>query len=177
MGFSSGQTTGSWADSGFSYSAGTSSILSIYSASSFGTHHIFFPPRFQVVLLEQKTNTFSSDLPCQLALLGFLGHQPYRPTRLAGRRLSTNHGDDALLLRFFNSGSRTRSWTIIEGRHQPLFGIASANPPHPLSAQVHTAGYCGWGLAGIQESQALGSLDDSHSLYSAPQQLLALSLI
>src|SRR5438270_10976675 len=56
--FSSTQTTGSAGDSGFSYTANTSSIFLMYSSSSSATHHIFFPPRLQVVVLQQHADGF-----------------------------------------------------------------------------------------------------------------------
>jgi hypothetical protein len=71
-GFSSIHTTGSRAESGFSYTANTSSMRATYSSSSSATHHIFFPPRFQVVVFEQNSDRLSSHPWHQLALYRFL---------------------------------------------------------------------------------------------------------
>jgi hypothetical protein len=71
-GFSSIHTTGSRTDSGFSYTAYTSSMRAMYSSSSSATHHIFFPPRLWVVAFEQDSDRFSSHPRHQLALYCFL---------------------------------------------------------------------------------------------------------
>src|SRR5450759_2983304 len=78
-GVSSIQTTGSDSESGFSYRASTSSMRPRYSSSSSATHHIFFPPRLQVVTLEQDADRFPAHPPCQLPLHCFLGDEPDTP--------------------------------------------------------------------------------------------------
>jgi len=60
------------ADSGFSYTANTSSMRAMYSSSSSATHHIFSPPRFQVVAFQQDSDRLSSHPRHQLALHCFL---------------------------------------------------------------------------------------------------------
>src|SRR5207249_11722761 len=58
---------------GFSYTAKMSSIRRMYSSSSSATHHIFFPPRLQVVAFQQDPNRFSPHPRNQFALHHFFG--------------------------------------------------------------------------------------------------------
>src|SRR6202023_3590597 len=88
-GFSSMQTTGSAELYGFSYTASTSSIFSMYSGLSSATHHIFFPPRLQVVAFEQDPNRFSSYPRYQLALDRLCGDQAHGPAGMSLWRLGT----------------------------------------------------------------------------------------
>src|SRR5208337_1714073 len=103
-GFSSTQTTGSRSLSGFSYTAKMSSMRRMYSSFSSATHHIFFPPRLEVVAEQQDPNRLPANPWHQLPLDGLLGDQAYRPAGVAFRRLATNHGDDPLLLRLVQQG-------------------------------------------------------------------------
>src|SRR6185503_11667654 len=57
-------------------------------------HHIFFPPRLEVVVLEKNADGFSSHAGRQFALDGFLRRQPDGPTGAAFGRIGANQGDD-----------------------------------------------------------------------------------
>src|SRR5579863_2641661 len=78
-GFSSTQTTGSLFDRGLSYILSTSSILAMYSSSSFPTHHIFFPPRLEVVAFQQDPNGLSTHIRDQLAFDNLFRQQAHGP--------------------------------------------------------------------------------------------------
>src|ERR1700738_2648005 len=84
--------TGSRSERGFSYVLSTSSILSMYSSSNFPTHHIFFPPRLEVVAFQQHPDGLPADVRNQFALDHFFGQQPHRPTcpPLRRRRAASN---------------------------------------------------------------------------------------
>src|SRR5438045_2876370 len=97
-GFSSTQTTGSRSDSGLSYAVSTSSILKMYSSSNFPTHHIFFPPRFEVVVCEQNPNTLSAHARNKFALDDFFGQQSHGPARPPLWRRRADQSNNALLL-------------------------------------------------------------------------------
>ena len=68
-GFSSRQTTGSSLVYGCSSRANTSSILAMYSASSSATHHLGFPPRLEVVGLQEHANRLSPHLGQAIATM------------------------------------------------------------------------------------------------------------
>src|ERR1039458_5307737 len=76
VGFSSTQTTGSHSDGGFSYVLSTSSMRAMYSSFSSPTHHIFFPPRLEVVAFQQYPDCLPSHLRNQFSLDHFFGQQP-----------------------------------------------------------------------------------------------------
>ena len=97
-GFSSTQTTGSRSLSGFSYTAKMSSMRRIYSSSSSATHHIFFPPRLQVVAFEQDPDRFPSHPRHQFAFHHFFRQQAHGPPRTAFGRGPAGQSDDALPL-------------------------------------------------------------------------------
>ena len=97
-GFSSKHTTGSAGSYGFSYVSSTSSILAMYSSLSSATHHIFFPPRLEVVVEEQDADCFPSHPRNQSPFDGFLRHQTHRPAGAAFGRIAAHHGDNPLLL-------------------------------------------------------------------------------
>src|SRR4051812_13956360 len=97
-GFSSSHTTGSFSESGFSYTASTSSMRAIYSSSSVGTHHIFFPPRLEIVGFQQDPDGLPAHAGHQLALHYLFHQQAHRPTRPTFRWLTASQGNDALLL-------------------------------------------------------------------------------
>ena len=60
-------------------------MRSMYCSSSSATHHIFFPPRLEVVALKKHPNGLSSGSRHELALDRFLGNQPHRPSALGPR--------------------------------------------------------------------------------------------
>src|SRR5438105_1251404 len=97
-GFSSTHTTGSSGLRGRSYVSRTSSILAMYSRFSSAMHHIFFPPRLEIVVEQQDANSFSSDRGNQFPLHRFFGHQPHRPAGTPLGGISADHGDNALPL-------------------------------------------------------------------------------
>ena len=82
-GFSSRQTTGWLGSYGRSYVSSTSSIFEMYSSLRSATHHIFFPPRLEVVVEQQNADGFSSHSGNQSPLHGFFDHQPHGPARAA----------------------------------------------------------------------------------------------
>jgi hypothetical protein len=73
-------------------------MRAMYSSSSFATHHIFFPPRLQVVAFQQDPDRLSPHPRHQFAPDGFFGQQAHRPARPTLWRRRAGHGDDALPL-------------------------------------------------------------------------------
>src|ERR1035437_1313479 len=78
--------------------ASTSSIRAMYSSFSSATHHIFFPPRLQIVVLKKKANRFPTHRRRQLSLHRFGGDQTHTPSCLAFGRRRAHHGNDPLIL-------------------------------------------------------------------------------
>jgi hypothetical protein len=97
-GFSSTQTTGSCPQNGFSYTANTSSMRPMYSSSSSAMHHIFFPPRLQVVAFQQDPHRLSSHPRHQLAFHRLFRQQANGPPCPAGGRRTAHQRHDALAL-------------------------------------------------------------------------------
>src|SRR5258708_8547670 len=104
--------TGSRSERGFSYVLSTSSILSIYSSSNLPTHHIFFPPRLEVVAFQQHPDGLPADVRHPFALDHFFGKQPHRPTRSPFRRRRADHTPHPLLLSLLNTHTLPHTLTI-----------------------------------------------------------------
>src|ERR1700677_4247871 len=170
-------TTGSRTESGFSYTASTSSMRATYSSSSSATHHIFFPPRFQVVAFEQDSNRLSSHPWHQLALHRLLGEQAHRPPCPALGRRTADQGNDALPLLGIQSCLFPRSRPLIHGSLEPALLIALAGQPNRLRGQAHVAGYLTNRLPIRQLSQYQGSQHGSYRLQTAAQQVIQLLLL
>src|SRR5487761_170739 len=128
-GFSSMQTTGSSSASGFSYNLRTSSMRRIYSSFSSATHHIFFPPRLQIVTLKQQMDGRPRHVPDQFALHRLLGDQTHRPARPARRRRPADHGDNALAVLGVQQRLLARSRRIVNGPMQSALQVTLADLP------------------------------------------------
>jgi hypothetical protein len=76
-------------------------------------HHIFFPPRLQLVALQQNSDCLSAHLGNQFPFDGLFGDQADGPSGTAFRRFAADHGDNTLLL-----------WAVenLPGS-RPLFGV------------------------------------------------------
>ena len=61
-------------------------------------HHIFFPPRLQIMCLQQDADCLSSYLQDQFPLDRLFGNQAHAPSRLPRRRWAAHHGDHPLAL-------------------------------------------------------------------------------
>src|SRR6266498_2414615 len=97
-GRSSSATTGSRSFSGFASVSSTSSIRVTYSSSSFGTHHIFFPPRLQLVAGQHSADRLSAYRGDDLSASRLLGDQRQRPLRPTRRWRRADHRHDRRLL-------------------------------------------------------------------------------
>jgi hypothetical protein len=62
-------------------------------------HHIFFPPRLEVMVQQQNPYGFPSDARDEFALHGFLRDEAHCPSRSTFGRIAADHGDDALSFR------------------------------------------------------------------------------
>src|SRR5580692_12381210 len=111
----------------------------MYSSLSSATHHIFFPPRLEVVDEEQNTDGFAAHARYQSPFNGFFSHQPHRPTRKAFRWIAANHGDDPLLLAIFQKRLGTRTLFLVKSPLQSTFPVAMAYFPDRLRCQRHHA--------------------------------------
>src|SRR5215813_6585965 len=86
-----------------------------------------FPPRLEVVVEEQIPDGFPSHSGDQFPLHGFLYYQPHSPASAALRWVTTDHGDDALLLAIVQNLRRTRPLLFVERAFQAAFLVAMAN--------------------------------------------------
>src|SRR6266581_3688027 len=120
-----------------------SSIFSMYSAVSSATHHIFFPPRFQLVALQQNPDCLSAHLGHQLALDGFFDNQAHRPTSSPFRRLTANHGNDALLLGIIEDLLGSWSLLVVKGGIQAATVVAMGDLTDRLGSEGKCCATCG----------------------------------
>src|SRR5712691_1540539 len=104
----------------------------MYSSSSSATHHIFFPPRLQVVAFEQDANCLPAHLRDQLSLDRLFGHQPHGPASPSFRRITTDHGDDSLPFRSVQQGSSPGPLPLIQGSFQAVLPVPPTDVPDRL---------------------------------------------
>src|ERR1700719_3220716 len=166
--------TGSRSERGFSYVLSTPSILSMYSLSSFPTHHIFFPPRLEVVAFQQHPDGLPADVRNQFALDHFFGQQTHRPTRPPLRRRRADDRDNALLLLLIKSRSLARTSGIEHRPLQSAIKIPLANLPHRLGGKPQVGAHRRRGLPLIQLAQGQGAQCRAYRLQPASQQLIYL---
>jgi hypothetical protein len=114
-------------------------------------HHIFFPPRLQLVALQQNSDCLSAHLGNQFPFDGLFGDQADGPSGTAFRRFAADHGHNTLLLWAIENllGSR------------PLFGVDGG-----IQAVAHVAmgdlanrfGSKGESLSDLRRTEAVGKL-------------------
>src|SRR6266496_1028222 len=133
-----------------------SSMRRMYSSSSSATHHIFFPPRLQVVAFQQNPNRLPSHARHQFAFHHFFGQQAHRPARAAFRWWTTGQRHDALPMLRIQQGRFPRSWSLVQG-----------------SLQVRLADSVGWSAirsSGLKRrSSPLGGWVDRRPVVAAPK--------
>src|SRR5271168_825822 len=173
-GFSSTQITGSSSDRGLSYVLSTSSILLMYSSSNFPTHHIFFPPRLEVVAFQQHSDGLPANVRHQLALDHLFGQKTHCPTRPSLRGRRADHGDNALLLLLIKN--RGLAWTggIEQRPLQSAIKIALTDLPYRLGRKPKVGAHRRRGLPLIQLTQGQGAQGRAYPLQPASQQLIDL---
>src|SRR5260370_40171923 len=84
----------------------------------------FFPPRLQLVALQQDPDCLSSHSADQLAFDRLLDDQADSPASPPFRRLTADHGDDALFLGVVESRLPSRSLFLVEGAVQAVPVVA-----------------------------------------------------
>src|SRR6516164_6786047 len=104
----------------------------MYSSSSSATHHIFFPPRLEVVVQKQDPDRLSADAGDQFAFDRLMDNQPHRPAGPSPGRLAANHGDDPLSLALIENGGSARARLFVEGGLQSTLSIAVADVANGL---------------------------------------------
>src|ERR1035441_2005318 len=171
-GFSSIQTTGSLAESGLSYNPSTSSMRATYSLSNFATHHIFFPPRLQIVAFEQHSYGLPPCAWNQLAPDRLFGQQTYGPACPSLRRRRARHRDDALPLFLIQRGSLARASAIEQRTIQAALLVALGDLPHRLGRKPEADSHRRGGLSISHLPQRQGSQYRPHRLQTAAQQLI-----
>src|SRR5689334_5733788 len=107
----------------------------MYSSSRSATHHIFFPPRLQVVVEQQNADRLPSYRWHQLSFDRFFAHKPNRPPRVPLRRLAANHRDNALFLAGVQDLRRAWAWLLVERLGQSAALVAMRESPDHLRRQ------------------------------------------
>src|SRR5437870_11689831 len=125
----------------------------MYCSSSSATHHIFFPPRLQVVALQQNPDCLPPRFGDQFAFDRFLDDQTHGPARPTFRRLTADHGNDTLLLGIVENWLRPRTLFVVERGLQAVAVVA--------------VGYLADGLRGYRECR--GDLRSGDSLAELTQ--------
>jgi hypothetical protein len=80
-------------------------------------HHIFFPPRLQLVALQQNSDCLSAHLGNQFPFDGLFGDQADGPTGTAFRRFTADHSD--------NMSAAAKKGTSLAVETEPVVGLRS----------------------------------------------------
>src|SRR5580693_1749504 len=107
----------------------------MYSSSRSATHHIFFPPRLEVVVEQQNTDGFPAHSWHQFPFNRLLGYQSHAPTGVALGWLATYHGNDALLPVCVQHFGRSGPLLLIESAIQTGLLVTMAESPDRLQRQ------------------------------------------
>jgi len=122
-------------------------MLRMYAASSSAMHQLFFPPRLQVVALQQNPNGLATHLGNQFAFDGLFRDQADRPARPAHRRVTAHHGDDPLFLGIIQNLAGSRALFVIEGALEPATVIAMGDLADGLRGERESLRHAGCGGA------------------------------
>src|ERR1700730_1401500 len=141
----------------------------MYSSLSSPTHHIFFPPRLEVVVNEQYPDGFPSHARNQSSFHGFLGYQPHGPAGAALGRVTANHGDNALPLAILQHRGCSRALLLVEGTIETSLRVAMSDLPNRLRSQRNNAGNARSTGAPCQLKQRERPQNDSHLLHAASE--------
>src|ERR1039457_2739715 len=154
-----------------------SSIFSMYSGVNSATHHIFFPPRLQLVALQQNPDCFSPHLGHQLTFDGLFYYQAHRPPRPPFRRLTANHGNDPLFLGIVEDLLGSWPLLVVEGDLQAATVV-------PMGDLTDRLGSQGKRLCDLRRRESVAKLakhqcanDNTHLLNASSQQFNNLDTI
>ena len=145
-------------------------MWTMYFSSSSATHHIFFPPRLEVVVEEQDPNGFPSHSGDQPAFDRFLRYQPHGPAGAALGRVAAYPSDDPLLLGIVEHGGCAGTLFFEERRFQTSALVTTRNRADGLGSEWDDLGnprYTG-AFGQLQERQC--AQDDPNLLHTAAQQ-------
>ena len=120
--------------------ASTSSIFWMYAWSNSAMHHMFFPPRLQVVAFEQDSNGFTANLWNQLPLDGLLGNQSNCPSGSPLGCSTARHRDNPLLFGCAQYGLGAMPRTLIQRPIHSAFQITLADIAYCLRCQSKALG-------------------------------------
>src|SRR5260370_10168155 len=134
-------------------------------------HHIFFPPRLQVVAGQQNPDGLAPHSRNQFSFHSFLGDQPYGPPRLSLRRLTTNHRDDALLLGGIQQLLGAAPLPLVQSTLQAALLLSMSDPPDRLGRQMNDASHSRYGLARCRRFQGDGPEHRPNLLNPGPKNL------
>ena len=139
-GFSSRQTTGSERIGRLFIDGQHVFHLADILVIQFGEHHIFFPPRLQIVALQQDANCFAADAWHQFALHGFVGDETHGPSRAAFGWIAADHRDNPLPLGCrLSSGDAPGRCFSYRARSRPPFRYRCAMTRTALDVSVFKA--------------------------------------
>ena len=120
---------------------------------------------------EENPNGFPACPRNQLSLDRLLHDQANRPSRPAFRRVTADHGDDALLLGFAQQRLRTRTLLFVERTLQAFHFVAVSDISDSLGRQFLQRPrrlWCGGTISQVQQGES--AKDNPNRLNTAAQQ-------
>jgi len=146
----------------------------MYAWSNSAMHHIFFPPRLQLVALQQDPNCLPAHLGNQLPFDSLFGDQADGPTGTTFRRFAADHGNDTLLLRTVEDLPCPRPLLGVDGGAQAVAHVAMGDLADRLGSKRKRP-------CDLRRAEAAGKLakrqrsqDDAYLLNASTQQFVDL---
>src|SRR5215472_2742277 len=133
-------------------------------------HHIFFPPRLEVVAEKENADGFPAHTRHQSPSDGFFGYQSHRPPGETLGWIAANHGDDALFLAVLQQSFGSRTLLLVKRPLQTAFAVAMADLPDRLRRQRHHTRNLGSAHALSELEKRHCPQHNSHLLHTAAEQ-------
>src|SRR5438874_889438 len=105
-------------------------MCATYASSSSGMHHIFFPPRLQLVLPENVVDALPTDRGDNAPRDRLLYNEAHCPAGSAGGRCRAYHRHDFGLVTLRNSALWPRTRLVMNGDFQALFEKTTFGPAY-----------------------------------------------
>ena len=123
------------------------------------THHIFFPPRPEVVVAKENSNCLSSNGLCDLVPNRFDDDQLDRPPGIAFGRIRADHGHDLRVLSVRKQSRSAFAGTFVKCSLQPALLISATHSANGCLAGTGRRGNIDRCPALIEEEQNAGPFE------------------
>jgi hypothetical protein len=134
-------------------------------------HHILFPPRLQLVALQQNSDCLPAHLGNQLPFDGLFGDQPDGPSGTAFWRFAADHGNNTLLLGAVENLLCPRPMFGVDGGIQAVAHVAMGDLADRFRSKGESLSDLRCGETARKPAERKRSHDDANLLNASAQDL------